>query len=127
MLSALSSFSSLKKNFASLENQSLFVLQELFVKAGSFREDLSIMEDQEFIKRLKRYASFIVLKDKVVASTRKYLTNGIARMELTSLLTRIMYKMGCSQEKLMKAYNWMLGRKTTKTKTQDTPLSALFN
>lgn len=58
-LNAISLLTKIKTNFARLDNQSMFVMQELFVKAGSFREDFFILEDQDIIARLKRYSSFI--------------------------------------------------------------------
>jgi rSAM/selenodomain-associated transferase 2 len=115
-----------KKNFTRLEDQSMFVLRELFVKAGAFREDLFLLEDQEIINRLKRYSSFIRLKDKVIASTAKYIAHGIVRTELTYLVTLFMYWRGYPQEKLIKVYNWMLGVKAGRSQTRDV-LTASFN
>jgi len=113
MLNILNWLGRVKKNYARLEDQSLFVLRELFVKAGAFREDYLIMEDQEIVTRLKRYSSFIRLKETILSSTKKYLVNGIVRTEFSYFVTWIMYGMGYSQERLMSVYNWMLGRKTS--------------
>jgi glycosyltransferase involved in cell wall biosynthesis len=118
LLSGLSAVTKVKRNFTRLEDQSMFVLQELFVKAGSFREDLFLLEDQEIIARLKRYSSFILLKDKIVASTKKYIPHGIVRTEASYFIARFMFLMGCPQERLLKVYNWMLGEKTVSTKRQ---------
>lgn len=126
VLNTLSWFARIKTNFARIEDQSFFVLQELFIKAGAFREDFSILEDQEIIKRLKRYSSFIVLKDKISASATKYLSQGVVRSGAGYVLARLMYWMGYPQAKLLKVYDSMLGRKVSKPKAQET-LSASFN
>jgi glycosyltransferase involved in cell wall biosynthesis len=115
-----------KTNFARVEEQSFFVLQELFTKAGSFREDYLILEDLEIIKRLKRYSNFIVLKDKICASTEKYLSHGTVRSEASYLITRLMYWMGYPQTKLLKVYDSLLGRKLPLPKVPDS-LRASFN
>jgi rSAM/selenodomain-associated transferase 2 len=124
-LNTLSWFTRIKLHFARLESQSLFVLRELFIKAGQFREDLQIQEDHEIIKRLRRYSNFIVLKDKIVASTRKYITHGVLRTEATYLLTNMMYWLGYPQEKLMKIYKTLLKPKFVKDKSGE--LSTSFN
>jgi rSAM/selenodomain-associated transferase 2 len=126
ILRGVALLSKFKKSYTRLETQSLFVLQELFVKAGAFREDFLILEDQELIKRLKRYSSFVVLRDKMITTAKKFLPYGVIRAELSYLLARIMYWMGYPQTKLVKAYNKMLGSKATKLATGEI-LTASFN
>jgi rSAM/selenodomain-associated transferase 2 len=125
-LKALSWVTKVKIHFARLESQSLFVLRELFMKAGQFREDLQILEDHEIICRLRRYSNFIVLKDKILASTRKYITHGVLRTEATYFLTHLMYWMGYPQTKLLRVYRALLGSRAVKAKTGEA-LSTSFN
>ena len=81
-------------------DQSLFVTKDVFQKSGGFREDLVMMEDQEIIHRLKKFGKFKVLQDVIHTSARKYLDNGVYRMQ--GIFYRIwgLYYLGYSQEKL---------------------------
>jgi rSAM/selenodomain-associated transferase 2 len=109
LLRTLSWFTRQRINFARIEGQSLFVVKELFEKVGKFREDLKILEDREFISRLKRYSDFVILKESIVTSTSKYIKRGIFRTEFSYFIVWMMYGLGYSQERLMKVYNLMLG------------------
>ncbi len=85
-------------------DQSLFTTKEVFEKAGGFREELIIMEDQEIIHRLKKHGRFKVLNDYVTTSARKYLDNGVYRMQGIFYCIWAMYYLGYSQEQMLKAY-----------------------
>jgi rSAM/selenodomain-associated transferase 2 len=74
-------FTRFNVNAVRFGDQSLFVAKEVFLKSGGFREDLLMMEDQEIIHRIKKHGKFRVLNDVVVTSARKYLNNGIYRMQ----------------------------------------------
>lgn len=82
-------------------DQSLFVTKNVFKKAGGFREDLLMMEDQEIIARIKKYGKFKVVNRKVITSARKYLDNGVYRMQAIFFRIWLMYYLGYSQEKLL--------------------------
>lgn len=68
-------------DFFRFGDQSLFVEKALFQKAGGFREDLLVMEDQEIVTRLKYYAQFSVVDEEVVTSARKYQRFGVFRLQ----------------------------------------------
>ena len=85
-------------------DQSLFVTKQVFKKAGAFREDLLMMEDQEIIHRLKKHGSFKVMNDVVITSARKYLDNGVYRMQGIFYRIWAMYYLGYSQEQMLKVY-----------------------
>ncbi|MGB8190737.1 MAG: TIGR04283 family arsenosugar biosynthesis glycosyltransferase [Chitinophagaceae bacterium] len=82
-------------------DQSLFVKKEVFHKSGGFREDLIMMEDQEIIHRLKKHGKFSVMNDVVITSARKYLDNGIYRMQAIFFRIWALYYLGYSQEYLL--------------------------
>lgn len=82
-------------------DQSLFVKKNVFIQSGGFREDLMLMEDQEIIYRLKKSGKFIVLQDAVITSARKYLSNGIYRLQGIFFILWLLYYLGYSQEKLV--------------------------
>lgn len=81
-------------------DQSLFVTKDVFQKSGGFREDFVMMEDQEIIHRLKKFGKFKVLNGVIVTSARKYLDNGVYRMQGIFYRIWILYYLGHSQEKL---------------------------
>ena len=89
-------------------DQSLFVTKEVFETAGGFREDLLMMEDQEIIGRLKKYGRFIVMPRSVITSARKYLDNGVYRMQGIFFRIWIMYYLGYSQQKLLAVHRRLI-------------------
>lgn len=89
-------------------DQSLFVSKEVFNKCGGFREDLIIMEDQEIIHRLKGHGRFVVMDDYVTTSARKYLDNGVYRMQGIFYRIWALYYLGYSQEHLVNLYRKLI-------------------
>jgi rSAM/selenodomain-associated transferase 2 len=82
-------------------DQSLFVTREVFLKAGGFSEKHIVMEDHEIIKRLRKYGNFIIVPKHVITSARKYVTNGIYKMQGIFYLMYLLYQLGYSQDKLL--------------------------
>lgn len=101
-------FTRFNVNAVRFGDQSLFVTTRVFRKAGGFREDLVVMEDQEIIHRLRRWGKFRVLKDKVTTSAQKYLDNGVYRMQAIFFRIWAMYYLGYSQEKLVRTYRRLI-------------------
>ncbi len=91
-------------------DQSLFVAKEAFIKSGRFNEAMIIMEDQEIIHRLKFYGKFTVLNDEVITSARKYIDNGIYRMQGIFFRIWALYYLGYSQEKLVDFYKKLINK-----------------
>jgi rSAM/selenodomain-associated transferase 2 len=89
-------------------DQSLFVRKEIFVKAGGFNENLIIMEDQEIIGRLKKKGTFIILSSAVTTSARKYLDNGIYKLQGVFFLIYFLYQLGVPQQKLVNLYRRLI-------------------
>ena len=85
-------------------DQSLFVINDTFKMVGGFREDHIVMEDQELVKRIKNDYPFALLSDSVTTSSRKYLKNGVLKLQLVFTLIFLLYKMGVSQAKLVLIY-----------------------
>jgi rSAM/selenodomain-associated transferase 2 len=85
-------------------DQSLFVSREYFNKVGGFCEKHIVMEDQEIIKRLRMHGNFIILSKEVITSARKYVTNGVFKMQGIFYLIYFMYQLGYSQEKLLATF-----------------------
>ena len=66
------------------------------------------MEDQEIIHRIRRHGKFKVMNDCVVTSARKYLDNGIYRMQGIFYRIWAMYYLGYSQEDMLKVHKKLI-------------------
>ncbi len=89
-------------------DQSLYVLRSTFHSIGGFREDHIVMEDQEIIKRIRKKATFHILTDAVTTSSRKYMDNGVLRLQCIFTLIFMLYKAGVSQSKLVLIYKKLI-------------------
>lgn len=89
-------------------DQSLFVRRGLFAQVGGFREDLVVMEDQEIVRRLQAQGPFRVLPRAVTTSARKYLENGVCRLQATFTLIASLYWLGVSQPRLVWLYRHLI-------------------
>ena len=89
-------------------DQSLFVLKDVFMKAGGFNEKLIMMEDQEIIHRLKKYGKFTIIKQAIVTSSRKYAINGVYKMQGIFFLIYFLYKINIPQNKLTGLYRRLI-------------------
>ena len=89
-------------------DQSLFVRRAVFEAAGGFGEHLLVLEDQEIVPRLRRHGRFRVLPASVTTSARKYLANGIFRLQAVFALLVLLYKLGVSQPQLARVYKWLV-------------------
>ena len=107
-LQANSWFTRFDVNAIRFGDQSLFVTREVFHQSGGFSEQLLMMEDQEIIHRLKKRGRFRVMKGAVITSARKYLDNGIYRMQIIFFRIWFLYYMGYSQERLLKLYRTLI-------------------
>jgi rSAM/selenodomain-associated transferase 2 len=89
-------------------DQSLFVRRNLFAQIGGYREDLLLMEDQEIVSRLRAHARFRVLPRAVTTSARKYLANGIFRLQGIFTLLVVLYHLGVPQHRLVQLYRRLI-------------------
>jgi len=89
-------------------DQSLFVRRDLFARLGGYREDLLVMEDQEIVGRLRAQASFRLLPRAVTTSARKYLVNGVFRLQGIFTLIVVLYRLGVSQRRLVQLYRRLI-------------------
>ncbi len=89
-------------------DQSLFVRRALFERIGGYREDLLLMEDQEIVGRLRTLAPFRLLPGVVTTSARKYLVNGVFRLQGIFTLLVVLYRLGVSQRHLGQLYRRLI-------------------
>lgn len=89
-------------------DQSLFVRKEVFDRAGGFDESLIVFEDNEIVRRLKRHGLFNIVRGAVRTSARKYIENGVYRMQAIFYLMYVLYRAGWSQERLLRTYRKLI-------------------
>ena len=94
--------------FLRFGDQSLFVRRVLFAQLGGYREDLLVMEDQELVARLRAWAPFRLLPRAVTTSARKYLANGVFRLQGIFTLIVLLYWAGVSQPTLVRLYRRLI-------------------
>ncbi len=84
-------------------DQAIFVLADVFRKAGGFPE-IPLMEDVELSQRLRKIARPALLPGPVMISPRRWQTNGVVRQTLTNWSIQCSHAMGTSPQKLAKRY-----------------------
>ncbi len=89
-------------------DQSLFAARDVFEKAGKFREDWVVMEDQEIIPRLKAQGKFRICPGYVTTSARKYLDNGVIWLQVVFFVIWLQWKLGYSQPQLVRTYRKLI-------------------
>lgn len=107
-LAANSWFTRFNVNAVRFGDQSLFATKAVFNNTGGFREGLIVMEDQEIIHRLKKHGKFVVMNDYIITSARKYLANGVYRMQSIFFRIWAMYYLGYSQDQLLNTYKKLI-------------------
>ena len=101
-------FTRFNVNAVRFGDQSLFVTKAVFYKSGGFNENLLLMEDQEIIHRIKKHSRFIVMNAAVTTSARKYLDNGIYRMQAIFFLIWSLYYLGYPQQRILVVYRKLI-------------------
>jgi len=84
--------------------------QGIFVRASLFHElrgyaDIPLMEDVEFIRRLRKVGELIIIPDPVVTSSRRFTELGPLRTTLRNKLVIIGYYLKIPPERLVRRYN----------------------
>jgi rSAM/selenodomain-associated transferase 2 len=86
-------------------DQAHFFRQDYFREIGGY-QNIKIMEDLEIMRRIrKRGESIVILKNKVVTSSRRWDQEGIFRGILRNWYIRLRYYLGVNPDKLVKYYN----------------------
>jgi rSAM/selenodomain-associated transferase 2 len=85
-------------------DQALFIRKDYFQALGGFKE-IPLMEDVEFMRRLKKAGDEIyIIPEKVKTSPRRWETEGILYCTLRNWTIRSLYCLGVSPGKLMRFY-----------------------
>jgi rSAM/selenodomain-associated transferase 2/rSAM/selenodomain-associated transferase 1 len=84
-------------------DQALFVRASLFHLMGGYA-DIPLMEDVEFVNRLRRRGKLAFLREPVITDSRHFESQGRIRATLRNKLTKMGYALGVSPERLARFY-----------------------
>lgn len=86
-----------------LGDQGQFVSRNAFDQLGGFR-DWPILEDLEFMQRLKRRGPVAIITGPVITSARRYVQDGVLRTLANNWLIWLLYLAGVSPHRLAQRY-----------------------
>ena len=84
-------------------DQLLFVRRAVFAHTGGF-DEIPLMEDVAYSKRLRRLAHPLVITEPVVTSSRRWQQRGVVRTVLSMWGLRLAYFAGVSPHRLWQHY-----------------------
>ncbi len=89
-------------------DQTLFVTKGVFNELGGFNEVYTIMEDYDFIIRLRKKYRFKIIPKDITVSARKYETNSWLRVQLANLTVFMMFFLRQPPERMRLLYKKLL-------------------
>lgn len=95
-------------------DQTLFVTRELFEEFGGFDESFIIMEEYDFLKRVRKKYPFRIMPKDVLVSARKYESNSYLKVNFANLVVFTMYRLGYPQQRIISTYYRMLRQENYK-------------
>lgn len=95
--------------FTGAGDQCLFITRTNFNNLGGFNDEQVIMEDFELWHKIKKNKiPYKIVNNNLVVSARKYDYNSYLRVNFTNLVLFLMFKTGCTPEKIKTTHNSML-------------------
>ncbi len=105
LLRSIAFFTRFRCRFFHYGDQGIFVRRDIFEELGGFKQ-MPIMEDIDFLQRLRRRGRVTLIKQPVTTSARRFLRHGIIRQELLDIILVVLYLLGASPEKLSRWYRF---------------------
>ncbi len=103
LLRCIAFFSGFKFRYFHYGDQGIFVRRDIFEQLGGFQE-MPIMEDLDFLRRLRRRGRVALIKLPITTSARRFLENGILRHQLHTMVLVILYLLGTKPQALSRLY-----------------------
>jgi rSAM/selenodomain-associated transferase 2 len=91
-------------------DQTLFVTKSVFEELAGFDEYYSIMEDYDFIMRLRKKHTFRIIPKEVIVSARKYEGNSWFRVQVANLTVFLMFFLKQHPKRMKRVYNMLIRR-----------------
>lgn len=96
-----------RKSHKIFGDQAIFVRRRIFFMLGGFSE-IPILEDYEFVRRMKKYGRVDVVPAAVVTSSRRFIINGILKTFLLNRFALLSFHLGISPERIALLYHHFL-------------------
>lgn len=103
LLRFITFFTRFKFRYLHYGDQGIFVRRSVFEQLKGF-EDIPLMEDVDFLRRLRKAGQLALLKQSVTTSARRFMEHGILRQQLLNTILVISYLLGMKPEVLKKWY-----------------------
>ncbi len=103
LLRAIAFFTRFSFRFFHYGDQGIFVRRAIFEELGGYKQ-MPIMEDIDFLQRLRRRGRVILVKEPVTTSARRFLHHGIIKQQLLDIILVVLYLLGIRPEKLSRFY-----------------------
>lgn len=91
-------------------DQTLFVTKSVFEELSGFDEYYTIMEDYDFIMRLRNKHTFRIISKDVIVSARKYEGNSWLRVQVANLTVFMMFFLKHHPQQMRRVYNMLIRR-----------------
>lgn len=96
-------FTRLRPRLFHYGDQGIFVRRDVFERMGGFAE-VPLMEDVDFLRRLRREGRVVLLRPCVTTSARRFLARGIVRQQLLNAVLVVLYHLGVAPATLARWY-----------------------
>lgn len=101
-------FTRFDKSWTRGGDQTLYVTTPLFSQFSGYDESCIIMEEYDFMDRVRAHHKFKIIPKNVYISARKYEKNGYFKVQIANLIAMRMYLRGAPKEDIAKKYKSML-------------------
>ncbi|MBI3656645.1 MAG: TIGR04283 family arsenosugar biosynthesis glycosyltransferase [Acidobacteria bacterium] len=85
-------------------DQGIFVRREVFEQMGGYQE-IPIMEDLEFFRRLRRCGRMAILSHPITTSARRFVKHGVVAQQMINTVLVLLYLVGASPRTLRRWYD----------------------
>jgi rSAM/selenodomain-associated transferase 2 len=85
-------------------DQTLFINHSFFKELGGYDEKFTIMEDFNFVGRIKKVTQFKLIKKSIKVSDRKYQTNSWLTIQWANLIALTAFRLGVKPERIKTLY-----------------------
>jgi glycosyltransferase involved in cell wall biosynthesis len=105
------SFTGKKGLFVGGGDQMHFIKKSIFDTLGGYDENMVVMEDFEFFKRIIiNKIPYIILQNRAQVSSRKYIKNSWLKVNFANLIAFIMFKLNFDSKTIKKYYTKLLNK-----------------
>ncbi|MFZ5972454.1 MAG: TIGR04283 family arsenosugar biosynthesis glycosyltransferase, partial [Bacteroidota bacterium] len=89
-------------------DQTLFVVRQVFESLGGFNEQFVVMEDYDFLLRLRKQHAFVIIPKDIIVSARKYHRHAWLWVQMANLTAFILFFLRVSPSKIKLVYRKFL-------------------